>query len=341
MGTAEAAKRPARGVRNSITNYQLRITNFKLCFQSAVFLCALCSFAGNLFAQDSAVNQTQTNWIAEKLLLERTIQTGSVEQKRDALFRIRNLENSEASRVAIPVLTDKSEILRATAAFSVIFLPKDEAFTVLLPLLGDKREIVRRETAYALGKVGNPNAVNPLVQTFQTDKIADVKNACVVALGEIGDASPIEELIKILQRKPKTEGEFLRRSAARSVGQIAQIIQTGKREVQTPEEFLPEKYSLIEKRKHTNLFEIFPMFQTANDVLIKTLQNPAEDDDVKREAAFALGAIGAPSAIPVLQSNLDAKDYYLAKICAEALQKISASSTLTDGNKNQPIHTNN
>jgi len=341
MGKAAAAKRPARGVKKAITNYELRITNLKHLFQCSVFLCALFVFAGNLLAQDFNLTRAQIDWIAEKSFLERTIQTGSDEQKRDALFRIRNLENVETSRIAIAALTDKSEIVRATAAFSVIFLPRDEALAVLLPVLKDKKELVRREAAYALGKTGNPNAVNSLLQTFQTDKISDVKNACVIALGEIGDASAVSELVKILQRKPNMKEEFLRRSAARSIGQIAQIIQTGKREIQTPEDFLPEKYVSTQKLKYTNLTETFPQFQAANDILIQTLQHFAETDDVKRETAFALGAIGAASAIPVLQSNLQAKDYYLAKICAEALRKISASSTLINGNKIQPTKLNN
>jgi HEAT repeat protein len=58
------------------------------------------------------------------------------------------------------------------------------------------------------------------------------------------------------------------------------------------------------------------------------LQNSKEFDDVRREVAFALGAIGDASAIPVLQVNLIAKDYYLAKICAEALEKIDLRQTL-------------
>ncbi len=268
------------------------------------------------------MTQTQTDWIAREDFFKRTIQSGNVEQKRDALFQIRNLEREEASRLAIPSLKDKSEIVRSTAAFSVIFLPKDEALSVLLPLLADKKELVRREAAYALGKVGNPNAINFLIQVLQRDKILDVRAASAIALGEIGDVSAIEALTKILQNKLKTEEEFIRRSAARSIGQIAQIIQTNKRAVQTPESFLPDKYIFVSKPKYSNLIEVFPTFRQANDVLIQTLQNPKEADDVKRETAFALGAIGDASAIPILQMSLVAKDYYLGRISAEALIKI-------------------
>ncbi len=312
--TAATAEFRARGLKMRITNYEFQITNIdeQRALKIFVLLCALFFF----FAENSLA-QTNFDVLAE------TISRGKTEQKRDALFQIRNLETAEASAVAVPALRDKSEIVRATAAFSVVFLPPDEALIVLSPLLKDKKELVRREAAYALGKTRNPAAINFLVQTFQTDKIADVKNACVVALGEIGDAAAINFLNGILQRKPKEADDFLRRSAARSIGQIAQTIQTGRREVITPKNFLPEKYFETEKPKYANLLEKFPAFGASVAVLIQTLQNARETDDTRREAAFALGAIGDASATAVLQSNLDAKDYYLAQICKEALQKIT------------------
>jgi len=305
-------------VSKTITNYELRITILARRINAFAFLCVLCVFCGKI-----AYAQTNLDLLAEKL------NRGNTEQKRDALFQIRNLETEEASRLAIRALTDNSEIVRATAAFSVIFLPKDEALNALLPLLNDKKELVRRETAYALGKVGNPNAINPLLQVFQKDKIADVKNAAIVALGEIGDAAAIDALTRVLQNKPKKENppdEFLRRSAARSIGQIAQIIQTNKTEALTPENLLPDKFNPVEKPKYPKLIETFPTFRAAIGILIQTLQNPREFDDVKREAAFALGAIGDEAAKNVLQANLGGEDYYLAQISKEALRKISVYS---------------
>ena len=271
-----------------------------------------CVFATVSYAQD------------EFETFRQIVNRGNSEQKRDALLQIRNLENAEASRIAVPLLKDSSEIVRASAAFSVIFLPKAEATQNLLPLLKDKSPLVRRETAYALGKVQNSEAILPLLQTFQTDKIYEVKNACVVALGEIGDASAMDLLVKILQKKPQSKEEFTRRSAARSIGQIAQIIQTGKLEVLTPEDFLPAENNPNEIGKGSPEFIVnFPVFRSAINVLIKTLQNTKESSDVKREAAFALGAVGDKAAIPILQANINNEDYYLAEISRQALQKIN------------------
>lgn len=264
--------------------------------------------------------------------LAEQVKFGTTEVKRNALSEIRNLQNENASRLAIPALSDADEIIRATAAFSVIFLTKPEAFSVLSPLLQDKSEIVRRETAYALGKIRNPSAVNLLTQTFQKEKILEVRNACIVALGEIGDVSAIDFLSKILQLKPTANNEFLRRSTARSVGQIAQIIQIQKSLVVTPSNFLPDKYKEIELPKYENLTEEFPAFRVSVPVLIQIMRNNREANDTKREAAFALGAIGDVTAIAVLQSNLNSQDYYLAEICKEALKKFNLQNTAQTSN---------
>src|SRR5438128_1654275 len=123
MGQARTPKSLPRRVRISNTNYELRITNWRIYFRLFVIFC---EFAGNIFAQNNLES------------LAEAVRSGTTEVKRSALLEIRNLKSAEASRLAIPALRDSDEIVRATAAFSVIYLPKDEAFTVLLPLLQDK-----------------------------------------------------------------------------------------------------------------------------------------------------------------------------------------------------------
>ena len=152
-------------------------------FTAPIFLCVFSLlFALNVFPQ------TNPETLVEK------ITRGSDEQKRDALVAIRNLETESASRIAVSALKDSSEIVRATAAASVIFLPQDEAAQMLVPLLADKKPLVRREAAYALGKVGSAATVTSLIQISQKDKVVEVRNAAIVALGEIGDAAALPEL---------------------------------------------------------------------------------------------------------------------------------------------------
>jgi HEAT repeat protein len=242
--------------------------------------------------------------------------SGNVELQRNALFQIRLLKTEEASRLAIPSLNDKNELVRATAASAVINLPGPDAVSVLVPLLKDKTEFVRQEAAFALGDVGDISATTPLLRVVQKDSNA-VRNAAVVALGKIGDPSVIDALLAILKKKPSEDNEFLRRSAARSIGQIVQIQKTGRRDVITPQNHLPVKYK--ETPVETGSF-VPASGLTAT--LAAVLQNSKEADDTRREAAFALGVIGEPNSISLLRSNLNSPDAYLAEICKEALLKL-------------------
>lgn len=254
--------------------------------------------------------------------LAETFRSGSVEAKREALFEIRNLGSDQASRLAISALSDSNEIVRATAASSIVFLPSDEAAAVLIPLLNDKADFVRREAAYALGIARSPTAIDALLQRLQKDKVLEIRSASAIALGEIGDPNAIDALITVLTKKPREDEEFLRRSAARSIGQIAQILQTGKSKVLTPQNFLPENYRETEILKYPDLTARFPAFRPAVTELIRVLQNSSEADDTRREAAFSLGSIGDKSAISILEFNLNSDDPYLAHISKEALLKL-------------------
>ena len=297
-------------MNEQITNYELRMTNFGRTAFVAVFFCAFCVSAGNSFAQN--LSDSEIALQAERL------NSRDAETRRDALHRLRLAESENAARIAAKGLNDKSEIVRSTAPFSVLAMPSDEAAARLLPHLKDKSEYVRRETAYALGKTGSLGATRALLEILEKDKKYSVKCSAAVALGEIGDVAAVGALTKILQRQPKEDEDFLRRAAARSIGQIAEI--TLRKEFLAQSEIKDFNAFVLENRK--TLSVRFPVLSNALGVLIQTLQNPKEADDVKRETAFALGAIGDARALSVLQTRLNAEDYYLAEISREAVRKI-------------------
>lgn len=248
------------------------------------------------------------------------IASGNPELIRDALFQIKNIQTEPASRLALRALSDPNEIVRATAATAVIYLPPAEAARALIPLLDDKARFVRGEAAVALGKVGDGSAVVPLILVLQKDRAVEVRAAAAAALGRIGNAAAVDDLSETLKKKPRSSDDLLRRSAARSIGQIAQILRSGTREAVTPQNFLPEKYKVKLAGEPPSL--VLPQFRTANGLLIKVLEDRRETDDTRREAAFALGAMGNPGSAAVLRSFLNAPDNYLAEICREALLKL-------------------
>src|SRR5437868_1143666 len=65
------------------------------------------------------------------------------EERRDALMRLGAMHRAAASRVALPLLSDPSPIVRVTATKAILSLGPEESAAALLPLLNDKDEFVR------------------------------------------------------------------------------------------------------------------------------------------------------------------------------------------------------
>jgi hypothetical protein len=82
-----------------------------------------------------------------------------------------------------PVAQDKRTVLPAPPP------PPD-----LIRLLEDAEARVRRRAAIAVGRVGLPEGVAPLVRLLQTDTDPEVRQMAAFALGLIGDASAVEPL---------------------------------------------------------------------------------------------------------------------------------------------------
>jgi HEAT repeat protein len=262
-----------------------------LCFKLVSFA-LLAAILGAADARDLIVGQGNEQLTPVQREIERQRQrlnSTDIEERRDALMRLGNLGRADASRVAAAGLNDLAPIVRTTAAHAVLSLPPAEAATLLIPLLQDKLEFVRREAAYVLGQTRSRTAVSPLIGLLTNDKDAGVRGAAAVALGAIGDESAVSTLSQVLtgrtekKKKAKTaENEFVMRAAARSLGQIRS--------------------------------------RSAVDVLIATLANDANDSDVRREAATALGLIGDPAAGPALQAAFASSDPYLSEAAGEALR---------------------
>ena len=248
------------------------------------------------------------------------ITDGDAETQRNTLFELKKIGSEEASRIALPALKSSDELVRATAASAVIWLPPDEAIAALLPLLNDESEFVRRETAFALGEVGDPAAVMQLVRFIDQEDSLEPKNAAVIALGKIGDVSAIPPLVEILSKKPNDENEFTRRSAARSLGQIAALFDGAEHTATTPKNFLPLKYKEIEPESDAAARS--RSFDKAVNILIKVVQNSKESFDTRCEAAAALGFIGDRRALPAIASCRKSTDVYLKESCEEAFLRL-------------------
>lgn len=253
--------------------------------------------------------------------LSREVRIGSVSEKRDALYRLRVLGTEAASRAAIPALSDPDPIVRATAAGSIGSLPASEAAQVLIPLLSDKDEFVRQEALSAIGKAGAVSTEADVIHLVENEKDDAVRTSAVRAIGTIGTLAAVPALTRIFSAKPKDKNRFLRASAARAIGSIAGRMQDGKIPSTTPDSFLPMKDKPLIGRS-SDLSIDRPEFEQAVSALRRVLSGNREAEESKREAAYALGEIGAREAAPDLKRCSSAQDPYLAESCREAVARL-------------------
>lgn len=284
---------------------------FSTSFRSAGIAAALFLFAF------PAIGQTPE----EIGTLASAVRNGSVEEKRDALYRLRVIGTPEASRAAVPALSVPEPIVRATAAGSLTALPSSEALALLIPLLNDKEDFVRKEAVIALGNTGDQSAEKPLIRTMEKDDEDAVRAAAAEAIGEVGTVLSLAGLTRVLALKPKDKRQALKRSAARAAGLIAGRLQKTDPANTTPESFLPSKFKrTLSERKDLTI--TIPDLASISFVLRQVISSDDERPDTKREAAFALGEIGDKTAEKSLTLCAVDEDPYLAEVCKEALAKL-------------------
>lgn len=266
----------------------------------------------------------EEQWAGTAAYYERAIASGTSEVKRDVLHRIRGHRSSEASNLALPALRDADPIVRATAASAVIWLEPDSATNALTPLLSDRSEFVRREAAYALATAGTNAAVPRLSEVLRRDSDNEVRAAAALALGGIGDPAAVGPLLETVRARRNEETEFLRSMAARSIGQIALFVRGGIRPETVPQNFLPLKHKLTMAVAPSSVSA--PAFGKAVSELRAILLDSRETIDVRRHAAFAIGAIGEEASRSLLERFTSNPDPYLAEIAREALLMLSETS---------------
>lgn len=288
---------------------------------SQLILKAVRPFAGaiafilfSLLSGSAQITVSEVQWPGTAEYYARAIARGTAEVKRTVLHKIRSHQSERASELALPALKDRDPMIRATAASAIAWLPGDRAFAALIPLLRDRDEFVRREAAYALGIAGTASGVPHLSRLLANDRDLEVRAAAAIALGGMGDLGGVPALLAAINAKRSEENEFLRSMSARSLGQIAIYIRSGERIEVVPQNFLPVKYklSLLDKPAAS-------MDPAVSRRLLSILRDEREHLNLRRHAAFALGAIGSASFKAALAPFAQCDDPYMSEIAREAV----------------------
>lgn len=260
--------------------------------------------------------------VAQKALNQTpSISSPDPEERRSAIYLLRLDCRPDSARTAAFLANDPLPVIRASVAPLLACLSPAEAEPLLVKLLADESPFVRKEAAYAFSDLMEPVGSASLISAFARESDAEVRAAIVISIGVVGSFDALNLLIKVLEDRSKRENEFLRAASARSIGQIAQRLSTGRFDRTQPQSFLPEKFKNL---KPTNALEAFPVFESALPPLEAAALDRGEDYDVRRAAVFSLGAIGSNRSLAVVRAAAASSDPFLSEIAREALIRLGA-----------------
>lgn len=251
----------------------------------------------------------------------------------------------------INALVDKSAQVRANAAFILGKLGDDAALSPLIHTLKDADPHVRKEAAVALSAFRDQRMVLPLIALLH-DPSSEVRRAVAATLGLQGDTRAVEPLNDAFLHDAD---ERVRRAAQEAIHRIGERAQQQRVEElsaemrarmaealhktsQPPQDaeklfhtFGIPRYELLlatlESDDHTvqrrAVRELIRMGQKAVEPLIRSAQGELLPH-VRAHVAFALGELGDPRAIEVLEDMLDDAHEEVRYAAQKALQKLQA-----------------
>ncbi|MCI0494964.1 HEAT repeat domain-containing protein, partial [candidate division KSB1 bacterium] len=206
--------------------------------------------------------------------------------QRVAIETLGRLKSLQANPDLIEILQSDHPRLPGYAAIAVAEILKENAFQLVLPLASSKHVFIRRQAAQALGKIPTEESVN-LLLTLWNDPDVGVKTQVVESIGSIGFDLNQQQSYDFVVTAIQEKDPAIVTSAAQ----------------------------LVAERK---IHEAAPQ-------LIEAYQSFRSPIDVEPMVAIieALGKLGAPLAIPLLETALNDPLTTIAHAASEALLQIT------------------
>ncbi len=203
---------------------------------------------------------------------------------RTALVEL--LESRGAAGRAAAAIRSSSSVRRARGAYHLGSLGRAESAPLLIPLLGDRDFLVRRSAVRALGQVDDPRTATALLDAAATDPV--LSRDVTAALDRLGPgaAPALRAAVGSSLDDVLTGGLDVRRTtlAARALGLVGDV--------------------------------------ACVPLLIRALAR-VDEPSLQVAAAEALGALGAPEAVPPLTVALHSEADGLRSAAARALGAVS------------------
>ncbi len=262
----------------------------------------------------------------------------------------------EAKDLFMKAMQDSDEMIRKLASEAMLRLPitgqfaGDEKLELFITLLKDPSAEIRAKAAYALGKLKDPKAVDPLVEALH-DEDVKVKRTAVIALGKFDDPRIFDPLLELagerLGYKNPLKDTFLSIAKKTSEIKVVTYRKDGIKYISKDRRGIPKGVKIIKRMVHP--LAVDKLINTLNKpdskvklsvlniiwnfederiepILIKFLDDPSPN--VKKQAITSLSNYASNKAVPKLINALKDKDDGVRAAAAKALERFQDKRAL-------------
>jgi len=230
----------------------------------------------------------------------------SVQSRIAAADSLGRLKAKRSVEPLIEALGDKYPQVQQAAENALVAIGAPSV-KYLEPAVSDPRTGVRQRVASALGRIGDPRGIEPLIAVLQ-DQSVEVQRAAVDALGKIGDSRAVEPLIAVLQGDdPQIKDLAVQALVRIDTAAVIPVVAA----FQNPE-----------SRSRSKMADILGRIgdRRAIQPLIASLQDG--DKDVRWKSVEALGRLKDAQAVEPLLAALHEETGWLSKDIAWSLGEI-------------------
>ncbi|THH28259.1 hypothetical protein EUX98_g5921 [Antrodiella citrinella] len=260
-----------------------------------------------------------------------------------SLFTLKALKDDVAVKIISKGFADESALLKHELAYCLGQIKRTSALPVLESVLTNEKEdpMVRHEAAEAMGAISSEAAI-PVLRRFTTDSNRDVRETCEIALAKIEwdnseegrrhqeQKESVVSTYSSIDPAPPTSGLLKGKPVPEDISEtnIADLrsklldkklplferyrAMFALRNIGTPSavDALADGFSDDSTLFKHEIAFVFGQLLSAHSVpaLVRVLQDSAESDMVRHEAAEALGGIATPEVLPVLKEWLQRDD---------------------------------
>lgn len=249
--------------------------------------------------------------------LNKGLEEGEKDESRKAALTLAAFPPEAVLPVLLKALEYKRPSVRANAAWSLGLVGDSKALHGLVKHLWDEDVEVRREAVLALGRLKNPESVEPLRKVLASKMDVSIIYDAARALGDIGSTEAIGDLIKTMEKDPDWR---VKGACARALGKIGE----GRTAEALGRLLLQESGDPLEAWvKDVTAWALSDMGEAAP--VLKAMRSQREG--IQRRACWAMVNMGE-AAMPFLTKALHDPDPAVSQRAAEALGWIGSDKAV-------------